>query len=115
MGCQHNLSVEAKTMVIPSNQVIYRKRIGTSGGKAVLGIGLCGGLHLVALMKDGGGFETLGAGSHPAVARYLAQRNAPELKYDLLMKSSEPTYADFADLFPEWERVTQELRKIQGL
>jgi hypothetical protein len=65
-------------------------------------------------MKDGG-WETLGAGSHPAVARYFAERNAPELKYDELMKSSSPIYEDFKDLLPEWERVTQELREIQGL
>ena len=101
-------------MILPANQISYRKRIGTSGDKSVLGIGLIGGLHLVVLSKQGG-FETLGAGSHPAVARYLAQRNAPDIRYDELMKGSQPTYEDFRDLLPKYETITNQMRAIQGL
>jgi hypothetical protein len=100
-------------VILPASQISYRKRIGTSGDKSVFGVGLIGGLHLVVLAKQGG-FETLGAGSHPAVARYLAQRNAPDLKYDELMKGSQPTYADFKDLLPKYELITNQMRELQG-
>ena len=93
-------------MVLPASQIASRERVGTARGHSVLAIHMIGGLHLIALQKDGS-WETLGAGSHPAVARHLAQRNCPDIVWDELKKSGQPTYADFADLLPEWERVTQ--------
>jgi len=101
-------------MMLPANQVAYRKRIGSSAGKPVFGVGLIGGLHLVVCQKSGG-FETLGAGSHPAVARYIAQRNAPDIHYEELMKNSAPTYEDFKDLLPPYEEMTRQMRQLQGL
>ena len=101
-------------MLIPANQVSYRKRIGTSAGKAVFGVGVIGGLHLVALHKDGSDFKILGAGSHRAVARYIAQRNSPDIRYDELIKSGEPQYADFVDILPKYEELTRRIMEIQG-
>lgn len=101
-------------MTIPGNQVSSRRRIGSSAGKAVFGVALIGGLHIVALAKQGG-MEILGLGSHPAVARYIAMRNAPDIKYDELMKSGEPQYDDFKDLLPLYVEMTRQMRQIQGL
>ena len=100
-------------MVLPASQIASRKRIGSANGHSVLGIHLIGGLHLVALSKDSG-FETLGAGSHAAVARYLAERNCPGIVWDELEKSSQPTYEDFRDLLPKYELITNQMREIQG-
>lgn len=100
-------------MVLPANQIASKSRIGTARGHSVLVIHMIGGLHLIALQKDGG-FETLGAGSHSAVARYLAERNCPDIVWDELKKSSEPTYEDFKDILPKYEAITNQMRAIQG-
>ena len=64
-------------MHIRSQEIAYRRRIGRAGRRAVFGIGTIGGLHLViASNRSGSGFETLGAGSHPGIARHLARKHA---------------------------------------
>lgn len=101
-------------MNIPGNQVSYRKRIGTSGRRAIYGIGTIGGLHLVAAERASGGLETLGAGSHPGIARHIAKKYAPDVEFDEMAKSERLAYADFADLVPGYEELTAQIRSAQG-
>lgn len=101
-------------MQIPASQIRSRRRVGRSRGRAVYQIGAVGGLHLVAAHNDGGVFEILGAGSHPAVARHLARRTAPDIEFDDLQKSEAVDPRDFADVLPRYAEVTADLRALQG-
>jgi len=97
---------------IPSDQIAYRKRIGNLGTRPVLEYGLVGGLHLVVAPKAAGGIETLGTGSHPAIAKFIAQRHAPDIRFDDLAKAAEVDPRDFAELLPRYVALTDELRKL---
>lgn len=97
-------------MNLPSNEFVYRKRIGKMGSKPVIGIGMIGGLHLVAAQSEDGGISVLGAGSHPGVARHIAKKYAPDVEYDMLEKSEPLQLADFQDILPFWEAVTNKIR-----
>ena len=100
-------------MNIPANQVAYRRRVGSVGSRAVFGIGTTGGLHIVVAAR-GAGFETLGAGSHPGIARHIAKKHAPEIVFDDLAKSELPDIRHFADLLPDYEELTAELRRLHN-
>jgi len=102
-------------MNIPSSQVLYRKRVGNLGSRSVFGIGTIGGLHLVvATSRSGSGFETLGAGSHSGIAKFIAKRAFNDLEFDDMSKSGYIDPAHFADLIPQYEELTQQIRKAQG-
>jgi threonine dehydrogenase-like Zn-dependent dehydrogenase len=101
-------------MNIPSNQVDYRRRIGRVGSRAVFGIGTIGGLHLVVASRDGGGFETLGAGSHPGIARHIAKRHAADIFFNDMAKSETVGVAHFQDMLPQYEAITAQLREAHG-
>lgn len=102
-------------MLIPANQVAYRRRIGRLGGRAVYGIGAIGGLHLVAAASDSGGLEVLGAGSHPGIARHIAKKSAAEIEFDSIAKHESIDIKHFEDLVPTYEVITAQIRKAQGL
>lgn len=99
-------------MNIPAKQVAYRKRIGHLGSTPVYGIGTVGGLHLVVAARSGG-FETLGAGSHPGIARHLAKQHG-DVTYDSLDKSEDLDVKYFIDTLHEWVELTNQLRAAQG-
>jgi hypothetical protein len=101
---------------IASKEVKDRKKIGHLGTRAVFAISVIGGLHLVAAEKAGSGqLEILGAGSHAAVARHIAERQHESVVFDSLEKSEYCSLEHFIDLIPAYEEVTAQLRKAQGL
>lgn len=101
-------------MHIPAAQISYRRKIGRAGRRAVFGIGTIGGLHVVAASGPGGGLEILGTGSHPGIAKFIAQRHAADLEFDEMAKAEalDPKY--FMDLVPQWEEFTNQLRAVNG-
>jgi hypothetical protein len=102
-------------MTLNANEVEYKKKIGTLDGKPVIEVGLKGGLHLV-FAANGGKFETLGAGPHRAVARFIAQKKTDgKVQYTDLNKADhiEPTY--FEHLLGKYEAMTDAFRSAQGL
>ena len=97
-------------MKIEEKQILYRKTIGNLGKSAVIEIGTIGGLRVVGVQEQKTGkIKTLGAGSHRAVARYLALKAEPQIQISALEKSEEAHYADFKDLLPFWENVVARL------
>lgn len=100
-------------MNIPVAQVSYRRRIGRSGKNPVFGIGTVGGLHLVVAARDNGGFTTLGAGSHPGIARFIAKRADDAIEFDL-MKSEHLDPKFFEDLLPDYEELTAQIRAAEA-
>jgi hypothetical protein len=95
-------------MNIPRNQISYRKRIGSAGRHSLYGIGVIGGLHIVA--NDEG--EILGMGSHPLMARHIAKKHASDVTFSDMAKSEAIDPRDFADLLPHWESETDRIRKL---
>jgi hypothetical protein len=100
-------------MNIPAAQVKSKRRCGRTGSRAVWHASTVGGFHIIAAARDGGGMEILGTGSHPAVARFLARRAAPDIEFDDLQKSVDDP-RDFADLIPQAAMETAYMRKLQG-
>ena len=64
-------------MQVRAEEVEYKKKVGKLGNAAVIQVGLKGGLHLVMVAKEGK-LETLGAGPHPAVARFIAKKKSED-------------------------------------
>ena len=99
-------------MNIPANQIAYRKRIGHIGSKSVIEIGLEGGLRIVGSQASTGKITILGAGSHRAIARFLAKKAEPTLQIDDLEKSEEINPNDIQDLLPFWQEVTNKVKAL---
>jgi hypothetical protein len=96
-------------MKIEERQILYRKTIGNLDKSAVIEICTIGGLKIVGVQERNGKIKTLGAGSHRAVARYLAQKAEPGIRISALEKSEDVHYADFKDLLPFWQSVVERL------
>ena len=101
-------------MIIPADEIVYRQVIGKLGNKILHALGTCGGLHVVESRSPDGKREVIGAGSHRAVARFIAKRAHPEIEYTMLEKSAEVDPRDFADILPFWEAVTSNVQKRLG-
>jgi hypothetical protein len=97
---------------IPSKQIAYRRKIGTSGSRGIYGLGLVGGLHVVAADRAGGEMEILGMGSHPLLARHIAKRHIGHIDFNDMAKSETINVSDFADLLPYWVGETAAARAI---
>lgn len=98
-------------MNISAKELLYKKRIGkASKGRTVFGVGTIGGLHLVVAV-GGGKMETLGAASHPALARHIATKNDPELEFNDLAKSEQIDPKFFADMLDSYVELTNQLRE----
>ena len=98
-------------MNISKDQLQYRKRIGHIGSRSVIEVGVIGGLKIVALQESNGKLKTLGAGSHRAIARFLAKKAEPSMEIDELEKSDEVNINDFKDLLPFWQDVTNNMNR----
>lgn len=93
---------------IASNQISYKKRIGSLDNAPVYEVGLIGGLFLVVKPK-GSSFETLGAGSHKAVARHLAKKLHPKMEVTELSKSEWIDPSTFQHQLPKYENIVNQL------
>ncbi len=98
---------------IPATEIKYKKKVGTDAGDPVFEVATVGGLHLVLAARKKGA-ETLGVGSHRAVARYLAQKKAKGLQWSELSKSEHVEDRFIQHLLPKWEIVTDKQRELEG-
>ena len=94
---------------IPASEIKYKKKVGVDGGDPVHEIATVGGLHLIVAVRKGGA-ETLGIGSHRAVARHLATKKARALQWTELSKSEAVEDRFIQHLIPKWEAVTDAQR-----
>ena len=95
---------------IPATEIKYKKKVGTDGGDAVYEVATVGGLHMILAARPKGA-ETLGVGSHRAVARFLAQKKAKSLLWSELSKSEDVDPKFFQHLLPHWEAITDKARE----
>jgi hypothetical protein len=92
-------------LTIPSNEIVYKERVGTCGKATLEASYTAGGLHLIEMRSPDGRKEVIGAGSHRAVARHLAKRKHPDLVWTVLEKSADPQLSDFEDVLGFWQEV----------
>lgn len=83
------------------------KAVGTLKGQKIFHVSTKGGFHMV-VKPDGAGFETLGVGPHPAIARHIAQKHQPEIAWTELSKAQyvDPSSAVVA----KYEAITAQFR-----
>lgn len=98
---------------IPTSEIKYKKVVGSDGGDLVHEITTVGGLHLIIAARKKG-TETLGVGSHRAVARYLAQKKAKALQWTELSKSEHVEDRFIQHLLPKWELITDRCREREA-
>lgn len=93
-------------MDIKKEHIAYKKTVGRVGKSQVMELGTTGGLHLVIVQKDGKPVVA-GSGPHAAVARYIAQKQNPDIEYTELSKSDYMEPYLFMAIVPEYERLTK--------
>lgn len=101
------------TATIPASEIRSKKKIGVDGNDAVYEVSTVGGLYMV-LAARAKGPETLGVGSHKAVARWLATKKAKGLQLTELSKSEFVEEDCIRHLLPKWEAITDSIRRRQG-
>ena len=79
-------------MNVEMKHIASRKRIGTLHGQPVTEVLLKGGLHLVTAVKEGKP-RVIGAGPHRAVARWIAEKNEPDVQITELSKDEQVSEA----------------------
>lgn len=89
---------------IEQKHIASKKRIGTLHGQPVVEILLKGGLHLITTLKDGKP-ATIGAGPHRAVARWMAEKNDPDITIEELSKSEEVSLRGIMSVADEYQKV----------
>jgi hypothetical protein len=98
---------------IKPEHIESKKKVGKLHGKSVIEIKTTGGFHMVVAANEGGGFETLGTGPHKAVARHIAAKREPDIEWTELSKSDYVDPAHFQNILPEYEALTDTVRKLQ--
>jgi len=82
------------------------------GSNPVIELMTKGGLHMIITAR-GGKFETLGVGSHRAVARHIASQKA-DVVWTELSKADYVPPEDYTLLLTTYEAMTEQIRKAQG-
>lgn len=102
-------------MDVSSKQIKGKpKTVGKSDGKDVQEVHTKGGLAMIIRANGSGGFETLGTGPHRAVARAIANKKAPGIKWTELNKSDYVPPDCYEHLLPKYEALTDRMRQLQG-
>lgn len=102
-------------MNITAKQLVSApKKIGLFRGESVMALATKGGLHMIVAPK-GSGFETLGTGPHPAVARFIADKNHAGITWTGLNKADHIEPEHFATVLPKYEALTERCRHLQAV
>lgn len=101
-------------MNIELKHIASKKRIGTrKTGEPVVEILLKGGLHLVTTLQNGKP-KTIGAGPHRAVARWMAEKNDPDISIDELSKDEQVSAAGYASVEAEYQGYVERWNSMPG-
>ncbi len=82
------------------------KQVGSLDGKPVHSLETKGGLHILASAG-----EIISAGPHRAVARHIAQKQHPAIKFSELSKSDFCPEESYLHLIPKYEALTLRLQR----
>lgn len=93
-------------MNIKEDEIESKKQVGRIGEAPIVQVGLKGGLFLLFARRKGK-IDTLGAGSHPAIARHIAKAKEPTIEWLDLAKADWPQPHDFHHLLGKYEAETE--------
>jgi hypothetical protein len=98
-------------MELTPQQILHKRQIGVSSGRPVFALETRGGYHLIMTLNKNKP-ETLGYGSHIAIARHIASTKA-NIEWNELSKSESWELDSFKELLPKYTAITDELRKME--
>lgn len=99
---------------VKPHHIASKRRIGSrKTGEPVVEILLKGGLHLITTLENGKP-KTIGAGPHRAVARWMAEKNDPDITIEELSKSEEITSAGYASVEAEYQQYVSRWNSMPG-
>lgn len=96
-------------LLIPADQIKSREVVGDLDGDKVVHLAYVGGLNAIVQVSQGH-TKPLAFGSHVAVAKHLAKKQAPSIKWTGLRKSDEYPLSSYEHLLPRWEAISAQLR-----
>lgn len=99
-------------MDLEAKHIAYSKVIGSLNGDKIVEMATTGGLVMVAVRKNKP--EVLGAGSHRAIARLIASKKQPDIRFTELAKGDHVPEEYIRDLLPRYEALTEQIRRAQG-
>jgi hypothetical protein len=101
-------------MTVTENQIDKKKtkRVGRVGENPVFEMVTKGGLHMLVVTSTAS--ETLGVGSHRAVARHIAGQNANQIEWSELSKADHVEVEHFADKLPKYTALTAQIRAAEA-
>lgn len=89
-------------------------QIGTLGGMPVFHAVTKGGFNLLSVAKAAGNPEVIATAPHIAIARIIAKKRKPEIKFTTLAKGDYVEPASVEWMLPKWEGITNQVRKLHG-
>ena len=93
--------------ITPEQLAEKPKHIGTLKGHKIFSVATKGGFFMV-VEPTGTGFETLGVGPHPAIARHIAQKHEPDIVWSELSKTQ--TVDPDAAVVAKYVAITKQFR-----
>jgi hypothetical protein len=101
-------------MNIEPKHIASKRRIGTRrSGEPVVEILLKGGLHLVTTIEKGKP-KTIGAGPHRAVARWMAEKNDPDITIEELSKDEQVSLPGCLSVEAEYQAIVRNWNGMPG-
>jgi hypothetical protein len=101
-------------MNVSANQLKGKpKKVGKHDGRDVFALATKGGFNMIVAAK-GQGFETLGSGPHPCVARHIANQKFKNITWTNLNKADFVEFESYAHLLPKYEAITMAIRRRNG-
>ena len=97
---------------IRKEHIESKKVIGTLNSRPVHEVTTTGGFHMLVAQKADGTLETLGTGSHRAVARHIARKLHKDLKITEMSKSDELELKFFEHLVPFYTNITIRMNQL---
>lgn len=100
--------------VVTEKDIGSRKKIGKIGDTDAWLLETRGGFCMVASLSKKGEVDVLGCGQHPGIAKFMAEKQHPDLRITELAKSEEAlSRQEMARLLPEARRVYAALKLLQ--
>lgn len=101
----------SSNIVITPQHIAWKRKVGVKGQAPVVEMATTGGWHVI-VTHEAGGPKFLAVGAHRALARHIAKKRNPDIKWTELQKSEEFDISTFEWLIPKYEAMTDALQQL---
>jgi hypothetical protein len=98
-------------MNLEPKHILSKRRIGTYKGAPIVEMVSRGGLYVIS-GKENGKSTVFGIGPHQAIARFVATKNTPELKFSELSKSEPVPEATLESVSAPYFEMTRRANEM---